>query len=480
MEDRLEQVPKSALKALKAAGALVLSLTALALGGYVGKRLMEPGWENVVTYSGFLFFIVLLLANPVLLFFIWIVVAPFFGFAHLHISLGRGIPDLSLSRLILAMLVALVLAQAATGRRRLAPLTRVDFFVLLSLIGIAISITASFNKQASLAWYFESFLMPAVTYWLARNYVTDARRMIHAQRALVAVGLLIALVVLQEQLMGYSWFPTVGSTYYGKHLRRVTGLLGNPAFHAVIVAMTLPFAWRAMLENRRLVQRRLMLLVLGVMYTGLFLTYNRTGWLGGVLGILVFLLFYPRFRRPFLKLSPLLALLMALNWWRIASSYAFTERLVAVNPITYRLQAYTLGWQVFLKHMAIGVGFGNLWQYSGLETPHNSFLWMLVTAGLSGFIPYVGTFLMMGLDSFLLYLKAPRRRGMRRDLLVAFWVALLSYMAQVFAVDMLYGIYPNIVFFFIAGAVLGYHEAIAQEPGSPAYPWTWSEAEGAA
>ncbi|MBC7243144.1 MAG: O-antigen ligase family protein [Anaerolineae bacterium] len=293
--------------------------------------------------------------------------------------------------------------------------------------------------------------------------------MIHAQRALVAVGFVIALVVLQEQFMGYSWFPTVGSTYYGKHLRRVTGLLGNPAFHAVTIAMTLPFAWRAMLENRRLPLRRLMLLVLGVMYTGLFLTYNRTGWLGGVLGILVFLLFYPRFRRPFLKLSPLLALLISLNWWRIASSYAFTERLVAVNPITYRVEAYRLSWQTFLKHMALGVGFGNLAQYIGIEAPHNSFLWMLVTAGLSGFIPYLGTFIMMGLDSLLMYLKAPRWPGMRRDLLVAFWVALLSYTAQCFAVDMLYGIYPNIIFFFIAGAVLGYHEAVyeAQRAHAP-------------
>lgn len=462
MENGLEGIPKSAWKALKAAGAIVLSLLALALGGFLGKRLMEPGAENVITYFGFLFFIVLLLANPVLLFFIWIVVAPFFGFFHLHISLGRGIPDLSLSRLILAMLVALVLAQAATGRRRLVQVTRVDLFVLLTLIGVAISITAAFNKQASLAWYFESFLMPAVTYWLARNYVTDERRMIHAQRALVAVGFVIALVVLQEQFMGYSWFPTVGSTYYGKHLRRVTGLLGNPAFHAVTIAMTLPFAWRAMLENRRLALRRLMLLVLGIMYTGLFLTYNRTGWLGGVLGIVVFLLFYPRFRRPFLKLSPLLALLISLNWWRIASSYAFTERLVAVNPITYRVEAYRLSWQTFLKHMVIGVGFGNLAQYIGMEAPHNSFLWMLVTAGLSGFIPYLGTFVMMGLDSLLMYRKAPHWPGIRRDLLVAFWVALLSYMAQCFAVDMLYGIYPNIIFFFIAGSVLGYHEAVAE------------------
>ena len=330
-ESVLSRLPKPIAIVLKLLWVILLSAGALALGGFIGKRLIEPRWESVISYSGSLCFLILVVANPTLGFLLWIVVAPYFGFALLHISLGRGIPDLSLSRLVLVVLVGLLAAQLATGRRKMIPLTRVDVLAVLSLIGVGISIMSAISKGPSLAWFFESFLMPVLTYFIARYLITDERRMIGAQRAIILVGISIALVVLQEQLMGQSWFPTVGSTAYGKHLRRVTGLLGNPAFLAVTIAMALPFTWRAMIQNPRRGRRRLLWLCLGLMYVGLFLTYNRAGWAGAVAGILVFLLFYPRFRKPFLRIVPLVALPIAIYWTQISSSYgyyAFRERLL--------------------------------------------------------------------------------------------------------------------------------------------------------
>jgi len=462
-ESLLDRLPKPIAMLLKLLWAITLTVIALALGGFIGKKMLEPRWDLIVSYSGSIFFIVLLLANPLLGFFLWVILAPYFGFALLHIPLGSGIPDLSLSRMVIAVLVALLAAQISTGRRKMARITRVDLMVLLSMIGIGVSISAATLKAASLAWYFESFLLPALTYFVARNLITDEHAMKGAQRALVVIGISLALVVIQEQVMGYSWFPTVGSTAYGKHLRRVTGLLGNPAFHAVTLAMVLPFVWRAMIQNPVRRNRRLLLVGLGVIYAGLFLTYNRTGWLGALLGILIFLAFYPRFRKPFFKLAPVLAIFIAVYWVQISSSYAFTERLVAVNPINTRVDSYKLAWKVFTNYPIIGIGFGNLWYIAGLATPHNTFLWVLVTAGLVGFIPFFGQFVMMGWDSLMLYLKAPKVPGLDRELLVAFWVALLAYLAQVFAVDMLYGIYPNLIFYFIAGSVLGYQGAMARK-----------------
>lgn len=459
-EGMLDRLPKPIAMMLKLLWTIALTAGALLLGGVIGKQMMQPRWEPVISFSGSICFMILVLANPVMGLLLWIVTAPFFGFALLHISLGRGIPDLSLSRLVIALLVALVAAQVATGRRKIARITRTDFLVVVSVAGIGVSIVGATSRDASLAWYFESFLMPVLTYLVARNLITDERKIQGAQRALVAVAVLIALVVIQEQVIGYSWFPTTGSTAYGKHLRRVTGLLGNPAFHAVILSMTLPFVWRAMLSSSVRRNRRLLLIALGVVYAGLFLTYNRTGWLGAVLGVIIFLIFVPRFRKPFLRLTPLLAIALVVYWTQISTSYAFTERLVAVNPITYRLDTFKLAIDVFQTYPIAGIGFGNLWYVSGLSTPHNTFLWVLVSTGILGFFPFVGQFAMMGWDSLRHYRKAPDLPGLDRDLVVALWVSLLAYLAQVFAVDMLYGIYSNIIFFFIAGSVFGYLEAI--------------------
>jgi len=450
---------------LKLLWTLGLAGAALALGGYMGKVLLGPNWQKVTTYAGFAFYIVLLLVNPLFSFLLWIVAAPYFGTAGLHISLTVGIPDISLSRLILVLLVALLMAQIATGRRKMVRLTRLDLIVLLSLFGVATSIFTSLLQAASLAWFFESFLMPVLTYFIARNLITDERKLAGAQRALILVGLSMALVVIQEQLMGYSWFPAAGSTAstsYGKHLHRATGLLGNPAFLAVNLSMVLPFAWRAMIQSPSRGGRRLLLLCIGVMYVGLFMTYNRAGWAGGVLGILIMLLFYPRFRKPFIRLAPLIAIPAVVYWAQITSSYAISERLVAVNPINYRLDAFATASRVIQRNPLLGIGFGNMWLIADLGTPHNSFIWMLLSAGIVGFIPYVGTFAMMGWDSLLLYLRAPKIAGLDRELLVAFWVTLAAYGAQLVAVDMLYGIYCNIVFYFIAGVVFGHQEAMVE------------------
>jgi O-antigen ligase len=403
---------------------------------------------------------------------LWIVIGPYFGQAGLHISLGRGIPDLSLSRIILALLVGILMAQIATGRRRMAPITRTDFWVMLSLFGVGSSIATAVLKSASLAWFFESFLMPVAVYFIARNLIVDERKLAGAQRALIAVGVTMALVVLQEQLMGYTWFPapgSTGSTSYGRHLRRATALLGNPAFIGVTLAMVLPFAWRAMVEQPRPSMRRLMLVFIGLMYVGLFVTYNRASWAGGVAGLLVMFLFYPRVRKSVLFLAPLIAVPVVVYWAQITSSYAISERLVAVNPINYRVETYTMAWSFIQRNPLLGIGFGNMWLISGLGTPHNSFLWMLLSAGVAGFVPYLGGFVFMGWDSLQLYIKAPRVAGLDRGLLAAFWASLAAYGAQLMALDMLYGIYPNIVFYFIAGAVLGYQEAAAaQARGRPA------------
>ncbi len=463
-ESFMKRLPQPLVMLIKLLWTLGLAGAGLALGVSMGRKLLTPAWQMVTTYAGTLFYVILVLLNPLFSFLLWIVVGPYFGQAGLHISLGRGIPDLSLSRIILALLVGILMAQIAAGRRRMAPITRTDLLVLFSLFGVGSSIFNAVLKSASLAWFFESFLMPVATYFIARNLIVDERKLAGAQRALIAIGFTMALVVLQEQLMGYSWFPapgSTGSTSYGRHLRRATALLGNPAFLGVTLAMVLPFAWRAMVESRQRAIRRLMLVGIGLMYAGLFVTYNRASWAGGVLGLLVMFLFYPRVRKSVLILAPFIAVPIVVYWAQITSSYAISERLVAVNPINYRVETYTMAWTFIRRNPLLGIGFGNMWLISGLGTPHNSFLWMLLSAGVAGFLPYLGGFFFMGWDSLMLYIRAPKIAGVDRGLLATYWAALAAYGAQMMALDMLYGIYPNIVFYFITGAVLGVQEAYA-------------------
>jgi len=133
---------------------LVIAALATAVGLVFGHAFTSPKWTWPLTLTGVTAYVLVILANPLAGMLLWIVTAPFSRFFYFDIILGRGVPDLTLTRVCAGLLVVVVLAQLAVGKMRVPRLTFLDAAVLATLIGVGASLPASYGglRDAVTSW----------------------------------------------------------------------------------------------------------------------------------------------------------------------------------------------------------------------------------------------------------------------------------------------------------------------------------------
>ncbi len=460
--------------------ATLVTVVFVALGVALGSALTSPGWELVITYAGIATYLTTVLVNPLLGFLLWIATSPFGRFMYLNISLGRGIPDLSLDRLSAAFAFILLMAQLAIRKRSLASLSLVDLSMILFCIGTGISLPLAIAApRATMQAYFDTQIVPLVVYFLARNLVSNKSAIKAATTTLLFIGGYMAFLVIREQLTGEILFYPEGRTIvYTAHIRRTVGLLGNPAFFAMIFGMVLPFNFRALLEAKRRLSRMIYVMLGGGMLFALYLCYNRAGYLGALLALLFMSLLYPQFRKRFLPLLLVAGIIIAIFWGQISESYVITERVGAQGPIAYRLNAMKIGWRMASANLVFGRGYGNFgylypkyasdWTQSNVQAaPHNTYINILVSSGLVGFLPYVAMFLAIVYQGLLLWRRGRDNHSIDRPWLACMLAATVVYTATIFFSDIVASPYVSMLFFFIVGTVLGSQERASRWGDSP-------------
>ncbi len=464
--------------------AMALVLAFCVPGLLIGAVLASPDWKMAITVAGLVTYVAVVLVNPTAGFLLWVATAPFARFLYLNISLGRGIPDLSLDRIVSAFTFVLLMAQLAIRKRHMARLTVVDLFMVLFLLGAGLSLPqAMAGTTATIQAFFDTQVVPLLVYLMAKNLINNRS----AHRAfvftLLFMGAYLSALVIHEQLTGIILFYPEGRTLqYTAHIRRVVGLLGNPAFFAMILGMILPFAWRALLQARTRWGGLIRLALVGAMVWAIYLCYNRAGWLAALLAMLFMALFYPRFRKLFMPLLLLAGIVTALSWGQLSQSYVISERLTAQAPVDYRFNAIDVALRMVSSNPVFGRGYGNFgylyaryatdWtQTRVLPAPHNTYINILVSAGLAGFVPFVGLFLAILGHGLRLWKLGGRNLAIDRSLLVCMVGSLLVYTSTIFFSDIVAVPYVTSVFFCIVGGVLGYQERVLH---------VWEPREGAA
>ena len=130
------------------------------------------------------------------------------------------------------------------------------------------------------------------------------------------------------------------------------------------------------------------------------------------------------------------------------------------------------------SNLTFGRGYGNFgylyskyasdWtQTRVLPAPHNTYINILVSAGLAGFVPYVATFVAIFAQGLLLWRRSRFHQAVDRTLLICMNGAVIVYASTIFFSDIVAVPYVTSVFFFIVGSVLGYTERVSRwgDPG---------------
>ena len=416
----------------------------------------------VLAVNGLVIFI-----NPFAGFLVWLVTIPFAPFLPFDIHMPAGIPDLSYTRMVGVILVLYLLAQIARGKRKLSALTPVDLFI--PFFGLALLISAIHADNGWL-WgiqsVFDSYLMPLLVYFIARQMVSEARRFRQLAIALVSIGLIIALFVIIEQTTGVRLFRSSGTAaFYGEDIRKVGSLLGNPAYISLAIAVIIPLSLAGAMTEKTIRGKLLFVGAFLFLETGIFMTYNRSGWIGGLLAFVVIVILNRRAARFAIPILLVAGIIIATSWSSIENS-PVGRRLTAESPIDYRVTALEYGLDISRDEPLMGIGwgsFGRVAEQRGfriganvqvLPSTHNTYLNLLVSGGyllLGGFLLLI---LALALTLLLTGRDFQKRGAAAPILLLAAWASFFAYFIASIGFDNNFAIYANMVFWAIMGSAI--------------------------
>ncbi|MGQ9585483.1 MAG: O-antigen ligase family protein [Anaerolineae bacterium] len=454
--------------AYKAVKAAVLAAIYGAGGYVVARAIFSEKWTWVTAGTAMGTYLVVLLLHPLSALLGWLIVSPYAPFFGLDIHLGAGVPDLSLDRVAVGSLLAFLLAQAVLGRRTLARFTRTDALILTFCLGYGVSgIISDMGPTQAYQALFDAVYTPILVYFLAKNLVRSRRDLNLVVGALAVICTYLAILAIREQITGEVLFHPAGrSTYYTKHIRRIAGLLGNPVFIDVIIAMSMPLLLVQVLRSHSRWVKWGGLALTALSGVGVYMTFTRAGWGALALGLITLAVLWPGFRKPLVPLLVIGVVVAALNWSVITESYAFTERLTFTKSIESRMVGMELAWRVFLRYPLVGAGFANFgnialrefgWSFAANvpPSPHNSYLYIAVSGGLLAVVPYFLMFLSMVWDGWRLYWRGGHDPRVDRPLVAAFLACLVGYLAPIATFEVEASKPTNMLFFLIVGTVLG-------------------------
>ena len=233
-------------------GKVSLALAALALGVVVGVIAAAPLQGSfaaplarlyglLLPVAGATLLIVVSLYSPLAALLLWLVLAPYSRLIPLDLSLGAGVPDLSLTRLMAGVMTLLVLIQAALGKRKLRRLTWADLAYAIFLAALFISVPRSeYDALFDVQNILDAYVVPFVALFVARQIVRDLRDLQWFTAALLITGVGFALLVIREQLTGEVLFFARETLSYSPSFRKVVSLMGNAAPMGLSTALTLP------------------------------------------------------------------------------------------------------------------------------------------------------------------------------------------------------------------------------------------------
>lgn len=458
--------------------ALTLLAAAVVVGSGVllGRVLVTPQWTQAVTVIGLGATFLLLLISPPAGLLLWILLAPYSHSIYLRVNMGGGIPDLDLTRLTTVFLAFLLVLQAtvrprvdALAQRRLARPGWPELAMVAFVITMALSIPSSSRGiVANIQAQFDFMLIPLLIYYFARNLLRSERALAATIGMLALAAVLLGAVTVREQLTGQALFPPFEYPLdYEPHIRKVLSLFGSPTTIVTALAASLPLLLYGIRQARTFNRRAGLGVAVIVALAGLFFAYVRAGWLGAVVGVILVVALSPGLRRTFLPLLPVIVLVAVVASAVVAiRPEVVQQRLTSEQPITYRLEAWEIAWNLFQRAPFLGVGFGEFGRRAVMEygwdpfavkgivgsspAVHNSYLDALISGGLLAFIPYLGIFLALFQRG-----RAYWSRPANRDLIATLWATLGGYLLIIGTYDVLNAQYANMVFFLIMGTLVG-------------------------
>ena len=371
------------------------------------------------------------------------------------------------TRTLLGACFVVLLLTALLKRKSLAPLDRTETWMgVFSLLLIASVFLQSHRLAYGLHIAGDAFIVPFLSYYVARRLVTHEVHFSQLTRAIGYMGLYLIVIGLIERLahpgLFYRLMGPFGSTnVLYVVLMVVFFMVLRDSFHSV-----------ALPQEKQVLPRSVRWFVLYLSPVIICLNWTRGDWLGFFLGVGIYLLLGHKFINPSRKLAAVGLMLMiipvlAVGVQELIPKEIVEERVAEQSNIYGRLATWDLALQEGIKQPIFGIGLNNLRSVLGtttrrfqkiasFDTVHNSFLALFAENGAIGLLVYlvlVASIVRMGLT---LYRTAPHAQ--ERLLGVVVIAIMIAYLVPAFFSQTLHITNLSHVYVYVCmGAIAGLH-----------------------
>ena len=419
-------------------------LLGLGLGVLLAVAIVRESWPAVFSLLLLIPAAILFSKYPYASLILWIIAMPFLqtpsgsAYRTLFWVVHRAIIPIALGTVVINRLLQVTKPQ----RVRLGPAE----FATVAYLGLAaVNILVSHADPITYLYHcYDVVFLPLCLYWFVRLTAPRERDL----ERLIPVAFFI---VLLESIVGVlSQFvpqvlPSQWMTYDGV---RTTGTLAFPhVYSTTLIFFSLVLFQSAMHRKPGLV-RSASLVAFGLGAGGVFLSYSRGSWLGGLVAATGLLLLYPKviLRTAFI----LFTLMVILGSTVLSAQMAYADRrLHSEETANGRWVLWDAGLQMVQAKPFFGWGYGNYkanaWHFQRRVNntvadkdfnSHNSYIAIAAELGVPALILFAFPLLWWMRLTLKVWPRMPQIGFWSRSLLIVFWMVILDHITTCFFSDM--------------------------------------------
>lgn len=422
---------------------------------------------------------------PVLVFTAWLTLLA--GGEGFGIVPMPGLPDITVVRLLLMLLMALILLGMFWGKNPFKAPILPDILVILHTVYLLYNVMVIADGSRFHLWYIYSFI-PAIAYFFTKQYFAESR---HIRNVLFSFVILVTYfwwVSIAEHFELYSLiYPKIIVAYVREGwIGRSRGPFLQPALFGQIMGTYMLVNLFFITRDIALKYKLLLWANFGMGVIGLLFTYTRGGWLATAAGMVVLAVLRPKFRKVLAILAISGVLIGAAGVINMADDEMLAERVGNESTIEGRVGVFLATLKALQMNPVFGVGFfmfrQDVEKYAqGAYVPffgyvkdignegsiHEMYVGRAAEEGLLGMGLYFGFVAAIAWQLVRRWRENPQGKWFNRDLLALIAAMSVVYFVGGLAIDFRYFCLVNVLPYFCAGLVAGYPGDSAVAGGTP-------------
>jgi len=403
------------------------------------------------------------------------------GVRNLMMLKMPGLPDFTFERAFMVWILLMFLIRALFRGEKLRQPYLADIFILVHTLYVLVNLY--FNNSEHFHYWVMSEAGPAIAFFYGKNLLkrdAELRNLIYFFLALVIYFSWTAICQYFEW-NALIWPKSILDTDRGLHqVGRVGGPFNHPPLFGQVFGMLLLVVIFLIVRAKAGLAQVIYFFIFVISCIGMLFTYTRGPWLATAASILFMGVLRPKFRK-FIGILAVVGVFVAFfGLFQLANDDFFQERMSNKGTVDNRLGFLANAARMIKDHPFFGVGYfrfsefaaeyntttslpfyGTIKKDSAEDIPiHDIYIGRMAEEGL------VGIFFHFGFYFIILHTFINRWRAgfwsdwLNLDTMTLIAGLMVNYLIGGMIIDFRYFGLVNVLFYFFAGIIYGYHPEI--------------------